>query len=75
MIRKKLGYKYLFDSLYNKLDGRMFNRSTSHNEPKNSSERSVMKYLTDATNFDLLYQSEYSNKFGYVSAAKRSNKQ
>ena len=73
MIRERLGYKYLFDSFYDKL--KMRNTTSFIKRPSTIKETSIMKrYLTDATNYDLLYQSNYAQRFGYIPAFKRFNK-
>ena len=70
-IREKLGYKYLFDSLYEKLEKRYL-RMFSNEYLTQSTEDSAFKdNISDATNYDYLYILEYAQKFSYVPSSKR----
>ena len=72
-IREKLGYKYLFDSLYEKLEKRYL-RMFSNEYLTQSTEDSAFKdNISDATNYDYLYILEYAQKFSYVPSSKRIN--
>lgn len=71
-IRSKLGYKYLFDSLYDKLEAKE-QQNLIKGEGYNSEGAMFKQHISDATNYDLLYMLDYSHKYSYIPATKRKD--
>ena len=73
-IREKLGYKYLFDSLYRKLSQKSDDISLSDFSKEDPDYSGFKDFISDVTNYDLLYNLDYSHRFSYIPAVKRMNK-
>ena len=67
-IRQKYGYKYLFDDFYNQICNR-YNSATERKSLKMNTHHK--NYISDATNYDFLYQSQYAHDYAYIPVAKR----
>lgn len=71
-IRQLFGYKYLFDPLFNKL----CYRHNSVSEQKSMVEKVKFKnFISDATNYDFLYQNEYAHAYAYIPVSRRGDNQ
>ena len=68
-IRKKLGYKYLFDEFYEKLK----QRNSAEKQIKVKMNEDSNDLILDSTNYDLLYIPYYANLYAYIPVYKRKN--
>ena len=71
-IRQRLGYKYLFDSFYQKLRDSIHEMNSARFV--DIDEADFKDYIWDSTNYDYLYQPFYSNQYAYIPVYKRKNK-
>lgn len=71
-IRNKFGYKYLFDNLYAKLKDRYSSKSARESLTKRVLHKD---YISDATNYDLLYQNYYAHNYAYIPVRNRRGTQ
>lgn len=68
-IRDKYNYKYLFDDFFAKIRER--HNSATERKTFRTKHPDHKEYISDATNYDLLYQNQYSHSYAYIPVSRR----
>lgn len=72
IIRQKYGYKLLFDDFYKKIKDRL---NSGKDRSSITDNVHLMNFISDATNYDLLYQNHYAHQYAYIPVTKRKGDQ